>query len=61
EKIKLAFFHIQEALASLRNKMPIDIANIDIRLSYDALSLIVGEATSENIQEELFKRFCLGK
>ncbi|MDD4211973.1 MAG: tRNA uridine-5-carboxymethylaminomethyl(34) synthesis GTPase MnmE [Bacilli bacterium] len=61
EKVKEAKRHLEDAIASLEEQMPIDIANIDIRSSYDCLSMIVGEATSEALHEELFKRFCLGK
>ncbi len=61
ENVKEAQRHLEDAIASLEGQMPIDIANIDIRSSYDCLSEIVGEATSKSLHEELFKRFCLGK
>lgn len=61
EKIKSALNHLKEANSALNNKYPIDIINIDIRLAYNDLLAIVGEAMSEDLPTELFKRFCLGK
>lgn len=60
-KIRSAQAHLSEAIKALEQGMPVDIVNIDLRAAYDDLSHIVGESTSENLQEELFKRFCLGK
>ncbi len=60
-KIKSALYHLNEALKALLTGYPVDIVNVDIRLAYDDLSSIIGEATSESLPDELFKRFCLGK
>lgn len=60
-KIRLAQERLTSAINTLQQGMPVDIANIDLRAAYDELSQVVGESTSEDLQEELFKRFCLGK
>ena len=39
----------------------LDIIEIDVRNAYDFLGEIVGETVSEDILNEVFSRFCLGK
>ena len=41
--------------------MPIDIACIAIKQSLEELSIITGENVTENIIQEIFSKFCLGK
>ena len=41
--------------------MPVDIANIDINNAWVNLGEIIGEVSSEELIDELFSRFCLGK
>ena len=40
---------------------PLDIVEIDIRNAYDFLGEIVGDTVSDQIINEVFARFCLGK
>ena len=41
--------------------MPIDIISINIKDALENLGNITGENVSENIINEIFKKFCLGK
>ena len=41
--------------------MPIDFLETDIRDAWDALGKITGETLSEDIIDEIFSKFCLGK
>ena len=41
--------------------MPIDIIQINIKDAWDSLGEITGETVSENIINEIFSKFCLGK
>ena len=41
--------------------MPIDIATISIRQVLDELGKITGETATEDLINEIFKKFCLGK
>jgi len=41
--------------------LPIDLACVDIRNCWNSLGEILGEVSSEDLINELFARFCLGK
>lgn len=60
-KLKLARENLDNALISVRNKMPIDIVNIDLKAAWRALGEIIGEVSSEELLDEMFANFCLGK
>ena len=40
---------------------PLDLLEIDVRNAYDALGEIVGDTVTDEILDEVFSRFCLGK
>lgn len=60
-QIKIAKKSIDEAIKSIENDMPIDISSIYIKQSLEDLGEITGKNVSENIVNEIFKKFCLGK
>lgn len=60
-QIKIAKKSIDDAIKSIENDMPIDISSIYIKQSLEDLGEITGENVSENIVNEIFKKFCLGK
>lgn len=60
-KLKIAKKQLNEAIDTLYNGMPIDIASVDINNCWITLGEILGEVTSEELIDELFSRFCLGK
>lgn len=52
---------IQEALQSIEDGMPIDLAQIDIRRAWELLGEIIGDTVSDSLIDQLFSQFCLGK
>ncbi len=50
-----------DALKMIELKEPLDFIEVDIRSAWDKLGEIIGESVSEDIIEEVFARFCLGK
>lgn len=60
-QIKIAKKSINDAIKSIENDMPIDISSICIKQSLEDLGEITGKNVSENIVNEIFKKFCLGK
>ena len=60
-KLKEAKQNLKDALESLDNNMPVDIANIDINNAWINLGEIMGEVSTDDLLDELFSRFCLGK
>lgn len=59
--IKKAIIATEEAIEILNQKMPIDIIAIYLKEILEKLSEITGENVSENIINEIFAKFCLGK
>ncbi len=60
-QIRKAKESIIEAIASIKNNMPIDISSIQIKQALEELGEITGKNASEDIINEIFKKFCLGK
>lgn len=52
---------LNRAQQSLQDGMPLDCAIVDIRQAWDALGSITGDTVHDDIVEEIFSRFCLGK
>lgn len=61
EKINLAIKALDEALATIENEATIDFVDIDIRKAWLYLGEIVGQTSTDNLLDELFSKFCLGK
>lgn len=48
-------------LDGINQKIPEDLISIDLMNSYDSLGSITGEKTDDDIIEEIFSKFCMGK
>lgn len=46
---------------SLKNEMPEDFLSIDLMNAYESLGLIIGEQIGEDLINEIFANFCMGK
>ena len=53
--------NILEAIETVKNNMPVDIISIYINQAMEDLGEVTGENVSENIINEIFSKFCLGK
>ena len=53
--------NIERAINSIKNNMPMDICSIYIKEALEDLGEITGKNVSEDIINEIFKNFCLGK
>ncbi len=53
--------HILEGIETIEKHLPVDIISIYINQAMEELGEITGENVSENIINEIFARFCLGK
>lgn len=60
-QIKKAKENINQAIISIKNNMPIDISSIQIKQALEDLGEITGKNVSEDIINEIFSKFCLGK
>ena len=60
-QIDKAIKSIEDAKMAVENNMPIDIVSISIKQTLEDLGKITGENVSEDIINEIFSKFCLGK
>ncbi len=60
-QIRKAKENIESAINSIKDNMPIDISSIYIKQAMEDLGEITGKNVSEDIINEIFKNFCLGK
>ena len=58
EKSKKAYL---QALEGFQNRMPYDLISIDLKEAFEALGIITGTALQENLLNEIFSKFCIGK
>ena len=61
ELLRKAGKSLQDAEEITRAREALDIIEIDIRQAYDDLGEIIGETVSDEVLDEVFSRFCLGK
>ena len=60
-KIKEALKSINEALEGINFGYPVDMINVDITNAWNSLGEIIGEGNPEELINNLFTNFCLGK
>ena len=58
---KKALANLNDAKTSFNNDEPIDIIEIDLKNVFESLGNITGENYSEELLDELFATFCVGK
>lgn len=60
--LKEANSSLNEAIAALEIKTPIDCVEVDLRLAWEKLGEITGQSsTAEDILDKIFSEFCIGK
>ena len=52
---------LQMVMNSLENHMPEDFYSIDLMSAYGSLGTIIGEEVGEDLVNEIFSKFCMGK
>lgn len=60
-KLKQAHKAIIDSINSININQPIDIIGLDINLAWKTLGEITGDVSSDDLINELFSKFCLGK
>ncbi|WEV38691.1 tRNA uridine-5-carboxymethylaminomethyl(34) synthesis GTPase MnmE [Lactobacillus sp. ESL0680] len=52
---------LQDVIQAVNDEVPVDIAQIDFNGAWDTLGEITGESSPDELVNELFSQFCLGK
>ena len=61
EALSDAFASIQKAIESIKMEMPEDFYTIDLMDAYTSLGRVIGEAIEDDLADEIFAKFCMGK
>ena len=58
---KEALSSLNDAIDTCKEELPVDMIEIDIKKCWEKLGEIIGESYSEELIDQLFSQFCLGK
>jgi tRNA modification GTPase len=61
QKLEETKILLQQVLGAIEAGLPIDMVEIDIRNAWQTLGEITGDYHPEDLIDELFSKFCLGK
>ena len=61
EALSDAYNALKMVLRSLEDEMPEDFYSIDLMSAYASLGFIIGEEVGEDLVNEIFAKFCMGK
>ena len=59
--LKQSLNKINECIKNIKESTPIDIIELDLKDCWNILGEIIGESYSEELLDELFSKFCVGK
>ncbi|WP_270816228.1 tRNA uridine-5-carboxymethylaminomethyl(34) synthesis GTPase MnmE [Hungatella effluvii] len=59
--LEQAYRSLEMVEQSVENAMPEDFYSIDLMDAYEQLGLIIGEAVEDDLVNEIFSKFCMGK
>ena len=61
EALQNAYDSLQMVKRSLADDMPEDFYSIDLMSAYSSLGFIIGEEVDDDLVNEIFTKFCMGK
>jgi len=59
--LKKSLIKINECIKNIKNNIPIDIIELDLKECWSNLGEIIGQTYTDELIDEIFSRFCLGK
>ena len=59
--LKKTLKSLNEVIKNINNNTPIDIIEMDLKTCWHTLGEIIGESYTDELIDEIFSRFCLGK
>lgn len=59
--LRRAVKHLREAQATVKQNIGVDFVSIDLRAALECLSELTGESVGEDVLNEIFSKFCIGK
>ncbi|MBA4602866.1 tRNA uridine-5-carboxymethylaminomethyl(34) synthesis GTPase MnmE [Thermoactinomyces mirandus] len=59
--IRKALESVREVIRGIDAGVPLDMVEIDLKNAWESLGEVIGEAVSEDLIDQIFSQFCLGK
>ena len=59
--LQLVLESFEKVIQSIKDEMPEDFYSIDLMAAYEELGKIIGESVEDDLVEEIFSKFCMGK
>ena len=59
--LRRAVNHLREAQETVRRNIGIDFVSIDLHAALECLSELTGESVNDDVINEIFSKFCVGK
>lgn len=59
--LQMALDSLNHTMVSIQNGMPEDFYSIDLMEAYEQLGYIIGESLEDDLVNEIFQKFCMGK
>ena len=59
--LEQALGNVRDAIAGIEGNIPLDMVEIDLKNAWQHLGEIIGEAVAEDLIDQIFSQFCLGK
>ena len=59
--LQITLKHLQQVIQTIKDGMPEDFYSIDLMGAYEELGKIIGESVEDDLVDEIFSKFCMGK
>ena len=59
--LKKSLESLKSVKSGIENNMPVDMVEIDLKQMWSTLGEIIGETYTDELIDQLFSQFCLGK
>lgn len=59
--LERALESIKDSTKAIKQKLPLDFVEVDIKNTWEALGEITGDTAGEDLLDHIFKNFCIGK
>jgi tRNA modification GTPase len=59
--LQISYDYLQNVMQSIEDGMPEDFYSIDLMGAYEELGKIIGESVEDDLVDEIFSKFCMGK
>lgn len=59
--LQISLEYLNNVITSIEDEMPEDMYSIDLMGAYEELGKIIGESVEDDLVDEIFSKFCMGK